>query len=149
MESLPAPPILRRRTVLNYFLGTTLGGTLCAILYPVLQFLIPPAVSEASESSVVAGTSGELKHGSAKIFRFGSQPGLLIKTPTGETRAFSATCTHLNCTVQYRPDIEHIWCACHDGHYDINGKNIAGPPPRPLEQYAVNFRGDDVIVSKG
>jgi cytochrome b6-f complex iron-sulfur subunit len=140
---------LKRRTVLNYFLGTTLGGTLSAVLYPVLQFLVPPAVSEASQSNVVAGTSGDLRQGSGKIFKFGSQPALLIKTPTGETRAFSAICTHLNCTVQYRPDMGHIWCACHDGHYDINGKNIAGPPPRPLEQYVVNFRGDDIIVSKG
>jgi Rieske Fe-S protein len=145
----PARRQVKRRTVLNYFLGTTLGGTIWAALYPVLQFLIPPEVSEASQSNVVAGTASELKHGSGKIFRFGSQPALLIKTPEGETRAFSAICTHLNCTVQYRPDIGHIWCACHDGHYDINGKNIAGPPPRPLEQYVVNFRGDDIIVSKG
>jgi Rieske Fe-S protein len=148
MENAPRRK-LTRRAVLNYFLGTTLGGTLWTVLYPVLQFLIPPAVSEASESNVVAGTSGDLKQGSGKIFKFGSQPGLLIKTPTGEIRAFSATCTHLNCTVQYRADIDHIWCACHDGHYDINGKNIAGPPPRPLEQYVVNFRGDEIIVSKG
>jgi cytochrome b6-f complex iron-sulfur subunit len=142
-------PQLKRRTVLNYFLGTTLGGTLWATLYPVLQFLVPPAVSEASQSSVVAGTSSDLSHGSGKIFKFGSQPGLLMKTATGEIRAFSATCTHLNCTVQYRADLEHIWCACHDGHYDLNGKNIAGPPPRPLEQYVVNLRGNDIIVSKG
>jgi Rieske Fe-S protein len=146
METRPQP---KRRVFLNYLLGTTVGGTLLAIIYPIIQFLIPPAVSEASQYNVVAGTSNELRPGSGKIFKFGSQPGLLIRTPTGEMRAFSAVCTHLNCTVQYRPDLEHIWCACHDGHYDINGKNIAGPPPRPLEQYVVNFRGDDVIVSKG
>jgi cytochrome b6-f complex iron-sulfur subunit len=140
---------MKRRSFLNYFLGTTVGGTMTAILYPIVEFLIPPALSEAAQSNVVAGTAGELRFGSGKIFKFGSQPGLLIKTPTGETRAFSAICTHLNCTVQYRPDLEHIWCACHDGHYDINGKNISGPPPRPLEQYVVNFRGDDIIVSKG
>ena len=64
-------------------------------------------------------------------------------------RAFTAICTHLNCTVQYRADLDHIWCACHDGHYDINGKNISGPPPRPLEQYVVNVRGDDIVVSRG
>jgi Rieske Fe-S protein len=134
---------------LNYFLGTSLGATLSAIIYPVIQFLIPPSVSEAAQSNVVAGTSTELRPGTGKIFKFGSQPGLLIKTATGETRAFSATCTHLNCTVQYRADLDHIWCACHDGHYDINGKNLSGPPPRPLDQYVVNFRGDEIVVSKG
>jgi Rieske Fe-S protein len=146
MENVPQP---KRRSFLNYLLGATLGGTVSAIVYPVIQFLIPPAVSEASQSNVVAGITNELKPGSGKIFKFGSQPGLLIRTPSGETRAFSAICTHLNCTVQYRADLEHVWCACHDGHYDLNGKNIAGPPPRPLEEYVVNFRGDDIIVSKG
>ena len=140
---------MNRRTVLNYFLGSSIGATISAIVYPVIQFLIPPVVSEAAQSNVVAATANELRPGTAKIFKFGSSPGLLLRTPTGDVRAFSAVCTHLNCTVQYRPDLEHIWCACHDGHYDINGKNISGPPPRPLEQYEVNVRGDDIIVSKG
>jgi len=115
----------------------------------VIQFLIPPVASEAAQSNVVAASANELRPGSGKIFKFGSQPGLLVRTPTGDLRAFSAVCTHLNCTVQYRPDLEQIWCACHDGHYDINGQNIGGPPPRPLEQYVVNLRGDDIVVSKG
>jgi Rieske Fe-S protein len=67
---------------------------------------------------------------------------------SGELRAFSAVCTHLSCIVQYRPDLTQIWCACHNGHYDLNGKNIAGPPPKPLEEYAVNVRGDKIVVSK-
>jgi cytochrome b6-f complex iron-sulfur subunit len=50
--------------------------------------------------------------------------------------------------VQYREDLQHIWCACHNGHYGLSGENIAGPPPRPLEEYAVNIRGDEIIVSK-
>ncbi|MBI4391409.1 MAG: Rieske (2Fe-2S) protein, partial [candidate division NC10 bacterium] len=70
------------------------------------------------------------------------------RTPAGELRAFSAVCTHLNCTVQYRPDLSHIWCACHNGHFDLTGKNIAGPPPRPLETFVVNARGNQIVVSK-
>ena len=52
----------------------------------------------------MAGKVGELKPNSGKIFRFGSRPGLLIRTASGEYRAISATCTHLGCTVQYRGD---------------------------------------------
>jgi len=90
----------------------------------------------------------EVKPNSGQIFRFGSQPGILVRSPEGELRAFSAVCTHLACIVQYREDLTHIWCACHNGHYDLNGKNIAGPPPRPLEKYDVNVRGDRMVVSK-
>ena len=71
-----------------------------------------------------------------------------MRTASGELRAFSAICTHLNCTVQYRDDLGHIWCACHNGHYDLNGRNIAGPPPRPLEALVVNVRGDQIVVRK-
>jgi len=91
----------------------------------------------------------DIKPNSGMIFKFGNSPGILIRTPTGELRAFSAVCTHLNCTVQYRTDLTEIWCACHNGRYNLSGKNVAGPPPRPLEAYAVNARGDQIVVSKG
>ncbi len=138
----------QRRSFINYLLGTSLGATALSILYPVVEFLIPPAISEAQQNNVLAAKAAELKPNSAKIFKFGTKPGILIKTPEGEFRAFSAICTHLNCTVQYKEDVQHMWCACHGGHFDLNGVNVAGPPPRPLEQYAVNLSGDDIVVSK-
>ena len=138
-----------RRSFLTWLLGTSLGATLLAALYPVFRFVIPPNVGEAPVNRVLAGKLSELPINSGKIFRFGSKPGILIRTAGGEVRAFSAVCTHLNCTVQYRPDFQHIWCACHNGHYDLQGKNIAGPPPRPLEGYRVDISGDEVYVTKG
>jgi cytochrome b6-f complex iron-sulfur subunit len=137
-----------RRVLLNAILGTSVGTTILAILYPVVRFLVPPRVAESAQRSVTAGTVGELKANEGKVFRFGSKPGLLVRTADGELKAFAATCTHLDCTVQYRPDMRHIWCACHNGHYDLNGGNLSGPPPAPLEQYDVNVRGDEVVVSK-
>jgi Rieske Fe-S protein len=110
--------------------------------------MIPPEVIEATQTSVVAGRVNELPPNSGKIFKFGNKPALLVRTPTGEYKAFSAVCTHLDCIVQYRPDLRLIWCACHNGQYNLSGKNIAGPPPRPLEEYAVNIRGEEIVVSK-
>jgi len=97
----------------------------------------------------MTGSCSVLRSAKRQPDAHGVQPGILIRTPSGEFRAFSAICTHLQCTVQYREDLRHIWCACHNGHYDLNGKNIASPPPRLLEQYTVNIRGDEVVVSKG
>jgi Rieske Fe-S protein len=73
---------------------------------------------------------------------------LLVRTADGEYRAMSAICTHLNCTVQYRSDVREVWCACHNGFYDLNGRNVAGPPPRPLESYDVHIKGDEIFVSR-
>ena len=143
-----SPPASGRRSFLNYLLGTSIGATLVAILYPISRFLVPPEVIEAAQNSVVAGKVSELAVNSGKIFKFGSKPGILIHSASGEFKALSATCTHLDCIVQYRPDQKQIWCACHNGQYSLNGKNIGGPPPRPLDEYVVNVSGDDIHVSK-
>jgi Rieske Fe-S protein len=105
-------------------------------------------VPESAVSSVtLAFTADDVPSNTGRIFKFGSRPGILVKTPGGELRAFSARCTHLDCTVQYREDLNHIWCACHNGHFDLSGRNIAGPPPRPLDQFDVNVRGSQIVVS--
>jgi len=138
-----------RRGFLNWFLGTSVGAMAASILYPLARYVSPPDVLEAQTDRVVAGKETDLKLNDGKIFRFGSQPGLLVRTAEGEYRAFSATCTHLNCTVQYRGDLRQIWCACHNGTYDLNGKNVGGPPPRPLEEYKVNVADGEIVVSRG
>ena len=139
-----------RRRFVNWFLGTSVGAFLLAVLYPVSRYLVPPEVGESTASTVTLPLKpDDVKPNTGQIFKFGSRPGILVRTASGELRAFSAQCTHLNCTVQYRADVSHIWCACHNGHYDLNGKNIEGPPPRPLDGFVVNVRGNQIVVSKG
>ncbi|MBD3299639.1 MAG: Rieske 2Fe-2S domain-containing protein [candidate division Zixibacteria bacterium] len=137
-----------RRRFLDVILGGGITALLVGIVYPVFRFIIPPEQPEADASRVVAAKTSELPPNSSKIFKFGKDPAILVHTKSGDYRAFAAICTHLDCTVQYRDDLEHIWCACHNGHYDLNGNNISGPPPSPLAQYEVTVRGEDIIVSK-
>jgi cytochrome b6-f complex iron-sulfur subunit len=137
-----------RRRLVEILLGGGLFASLASFFYPVLRYLVPPAVPDLGGDEVVACKTGDLKSNGSKIFRFGSRPALLLLTADGEYRALSATCTHLSCTVQYRSDLREIWCACHNGLYDLSGRNISGPPPRPLETYVVHIRGDEVVVSR-
>jgi len=137
-----------RRGFLNWFLGTSLGAMAASVLYPLARYVSPPDVPEAQTDRVVAGKEGDLKPNDGKIFRFGSQPGLLVRTAEGEYMAYSAACTHLNCTVQYRGDLKQIWCACHNGFYDLQGTNVGGPPPRPLEKFKVNVANGEIVVSR-
>jgi Rieske Fe-S protein len=137
---------LNRRSFLDYFLGSGVVALLGSVFFPVLKYIMPPPIPQAVQNDVVAGKVGELAPNAGKVFRFGNKPGILVRTPEGDYRAFSAVCTHLQCTVQYRDDFKHIWCACHNGHFDLTGRNIAGPPPRPLEEYRVEIRGEDLVV---
>jgi Rieske Fe-S protein len=149
MDTEQKPPVQKeRRRVVEILLGTGIVASIVSFLYPVLQYLVPPAVANLGGDELVAGKVGDLKLNGYKIFRFGSRPGILILTQDGEYHALSATCTHLGCTVQYRGDLREIWCACHNGLYDLSGRNISGPPPRPLQFYQVHVRGEDIVVSR-
>lgn len=132
-------------TWLTRIAGTVLGGF---ILYPVARYLVPPSTPEAATRRVLAARKDELAPGTSKTFPFGAQPGLLVHTADGKYRAYTAVCTHLGCTVQYRGDERVIWCACHNGRFDLEGRPISGPPPKPLDVYAVYEEGDDIIVQK-
>jgi Rieske Fe-S protein len=137
-----------KRDFLKYVLGGGIIAWLAAVLYPVLAYLNPPKQGEVEVSSVKAGKVKDIEKDSGTIVRFGNKPVILVRASSGEFRAFSATCTHLDCTVQYRKDLGVIWCACHNGKYDLAGRNIAGPPPRPLDEFKVIVQDEDVLISK-
>jgi Rieske Fe-S protein len=138
-----------RRDFLNVVVGASAAAVTGAMVYPLGLYLVPPEVTESTSNSVTLALSpDDIRPNTGQIFKFGSLPGILIKDAAGELLAFSAVCTHLACTVQYRPDLSHIWCACHNGHYDLNGRNIQGPPPSPLAKYAVNVQGGQIVISK-
>jgi cytochrome b6-f complex iron-sulfur subunit len=153
----PIPTIARaefdRRGFLDALLAVGFVSTAIAIVYPVSQFLIPPVSGEPATVSADAGKAATLKPNSARIFKFGSRPGIVVRTADGDVRAFSAVCTHLDCTVQYKPDTTQLWCACHNGTYDLGGNVVSGPPPRALEKFVVNVRGEpgdeEIVVSRG
>jgi Rieske Fe-S protein len=152
-----SPRLLSRRSLLDWMLGTSAGALLVSITYPVLRYLSPPRVPEATTRQVEAGpvNDPELLGRGFKIVRFGAEPVILIRVGEDDFRAFSATCTHLDCIVEYQRAERRIWCNCHGGQYDLTGRNVAGPPPRPLERYQVNrvARGprqpDELVVTRG
>lgn len=137
-----------RRNFINIFFGGSLVGTIVAFLYPVIRFILPPKQVESDVNKVEAAKVGELTPNSFKIFKFGNSPGILINTPSGELKAFTAICTHLACTVRYDGESETIHCPCHNGRFDLAGNVLSGPPPAPLEAYDVEISGDNIYVSR-
>ena len=126
------------------------------MIYPVLRFVSPPRIPEASTAQAEAGlvNDPELLANGFKIIRFGAEPVIVVRTGEADIRAFSATCTHLECIVGFNKERNRIWCNCHNGQYDLTGRNVAGPPPRPLTPYKVDIVTRDphqpgtIVVSK-
>jgi Rieske Fe-S protein len=161
-----APQSSSRRAWLLRSLNTAIAATVAAVLYPIVRFLWPRPATVSGAAEVVAPFRvSELPNAKNNPFDFGGKPCLVVLSlegakkkaegrplQTDDVRAFNAICTHLECTVAYRPDQGDIFCDCHDGVYDLNGKNISGPPPRPLQAYKVTLRGEpgqeEIIVSR-
>lgn len=141
-------PPKNRRSFLKWSMRLGFLGWLGSILYPISRYLVPPKIPEANISSIRVGSVNEFSSGTGTIFQFGRIPGILIRLANGQFKAFAGTCTHLSCIVQYRDDLNQIWCACHDGRFDLSGRNVSGPPPRPLEEYDVNLEEEEVWVTK-
>jgi len=140
-----------RRDFLTLLIGGGTLATLGAIVYPVVRYITPPPSGEANVTQLklpFKRAEIEADPRKSKTFKFGRDLGIILISDTGELKALAARCTHLDCTVQNRPDQGLLWCSCHNGKYDYNGRNISGPPPKPLEQFAVNVVGDDIFVSR-
>lgn len=136
----------KRRDFLNIVLGGGFIAWLGALLYPVFKYLEPPVVEEVKVSNIKIGAVEDMEKDSGKIVKFGNKPVIVIRKQNGDYLAFGAVCTHLDCIVQYRKDYGQIYCACHNGRYDLNGRVASGPPPAPLIKYGVAIKNDEVII---
>jgi len=139
-----------RRRFTNWLLGTSTGALLAAVFYPVTKFLTPPERTEAATNQVEAGPVNDpafLEKG-FKIVSFGAEPVIVIRVGAEEFRAFTATCTHLSCIVEYHKDKELIWCNCHNGNFNLKGQVVGGPPPNPLTQYDVHLISESPALPK-
>ncbi|MGC8743182.1 MAG: ubiquinol-cytochrome c reductase iron-sulfur subunit [Verrucomicrobiia bacterium] len=141
-----------RRTFSRIALGAA-GLCYAAMLgYPIYRYLESPvekAAKEAAVKEILLKDAHKLAPGAGMIFKFGARPAWLIHHKDGSWIALDAVCTHLGCTVKYEEQNNRIFCECHGGTYDpMSGKNIAGPPPRPLKQYKVQVTDSGVIVSR-
>jgi len=130
------------------FFSAGIAGWLGILLYPVYSYIKTPVLNESDINYLNLGPVNEMENNSSKLFKLNKKPALLIKTEQGELKALSAVCTHMQCTVQYSKEEKLIKCPCHFGRYDLNGKNISGPPPKPLAEFEVILKDNNIIVKK-
>jgi menaquinol-cytochrome c reductase iron-sulfur subunit len=58
----------------------------------------------------------------------------------------SNICTHLGCHVSWHPELKEFVSPCHDGHFDINGIETFGPPPRPLDEFQTRVEDGNLSI---
>jgi nitrite reductase/ring-hydroxylating ferredoxin subunit len=140
---------LQRRQFLGNMLccGGAALGTAAAV--PLVQYAGNSRRQPPPDYLVIDPVDYQLPPGTSKLLLYGSIPVLLLMTPApqSELRIFVATCTHLNCTVSYRAEKNCIFCACHEGYYDLAGRVVAGPPPQPLRTFFSKISGGKLVIA--
>jgi Rieske Fe-S protein len=94
-------------------------------------------------SGALSGTSA-IPVGGGKIFP--AQLVVVTQPTAGQFKAFSATCTHMGCTVNQIAD-GRIDCPCHGSEYSItDGAVLRGPAPKPLPAKQIKVTGDSIFL---
>jgi Rieske Fe-S protein len=135
-----------RRTVLKGILGAGLAAVTAPILYVFGRYISYVKTTDLTASIKIA--ANELSADTpSKMVNIDEEPVIVVMEEQG-IRAFSAKCTHLGCTVSFRPQQPGFFCKCHKGRYDLDGVNVPGTRPKhPLTELTVTESGDDLEIS--
>jgi Rieske Fe-S protein len=140
--------LITRRTFLNTLFGGWLVAFFMGTLFSLARFAFPTLGKEPDYVVLAKKDFEGLAANSIKRFHWGGSVGLYYKKVDGSVMALKGVCTHMECNVEYRPAEKRFYCACHQGWYDENGTNIAGPPPKPLEIFTVSEEGEKLIIAR-
>jgi len=138
--------ITSRRRFLDLLLGASVLGWLASVAYPIIRYLKPlPQTGPTGPTRLTRDEASKLEQNKFVIVPVSGQRVIVMQSQD-QLFAFSAKCTHEGCTVTYQPGQSIIWCPCHDGRFDMNGRVLSGPPPQPLTKYAAQRQPDGGIV---
>lgn len=147
----------------DFIKGTVaaIGGLLGALIgIPSVAYLLSPATQAPAENDAVIllgplenypiRTPTRFEFTQTKVNgweRTATNYGLfVVRQNESEVRVFSDICTHLGCRVSWHPDLQHYVSPCHDGHFDILGRNVSGPPPRPLDEFVTKIEEGNLFI---
>jgi Rieske Fe-S protein len=137
-----------------------IGGAIGAFVgIPSAAYLLSPAV-EATETDawISLGALEKYAPGTPTLFEFTrtsvngwertaiSYGAYILREGDSAVRVYSNVCTHLGCRVRWRPELKHYVSPCHDGHFEIHGGVVSGPPPRPLDEFKTRIQEGQLYI---
>ena len=140
----------------------TTRRTFCAdlLLTSTGLMLAAPALTKAvaAQDSMIAypprkiDGSELLLPGSGLYFNYPTRndAAVLVRFSDGEYRAYSRSCTHAGCSVDFDASSRCLKCPCHRGTFDARmGQVMYGPPRRPLDEIVLEMRAGGQLWAVG
>lgn len=150
---------ITRRNFLEKGIGVIAGAIAVGLGGAALTSIGAPAITNRREGKwIEAGNAEELIAGQFNRISilYDAKDGWLegkikqlvyVKVAGEEILALSATCSHLGCNVNYDEQSGQFKCPCHSGVYDATGKNISGPPPKPLTRLEAKIEDGKLFIN--
>ena len=147
-----------RRRFLTYVVGGVSGVIAAALAIPLVSYFLSPAFRKSKRLLTPIARKGDIPVGQPTFVNYEQRvrdgwnfttlsKGAWVLTRDGrDFIAFDPKCTHLNCPYYWDAEKKEFFCPCHNGRFDIDGKVVGGPPPRPLDRLNVTIEGDEILV---
>lgn len=131
------------------FLKETLGGWLALVIAPGGYALFRRWLSRDDSRKIGEVELGPIEHfesGTSRTVMMGVEKVLVVRTIEGTFYAVSSVCTHLGCSIRLEQSggRSEFACNCHDSRFDLDGVNLSGPAPGPLERFRVEAKGKEI-----
>lgn len=165
-------PTYTRRQFLKWGIYGVAGAVTIAVGVPTVLYFINPAFKGADSSQILVKlgevskfanattpqtVSTDYKYtdsfkqvnGTKQVFVRAKKAGA---SAAADFEILDPTCTHLGCAVTYNPPGQAIaknkfYCFCHGSVYNEDGKNVAGPAPKPLFSYKVILTDGQLAIN--
>lgn len=158
LETTESPGESSRRTFLAQVIGACLTFLAGLLGIPALGAAIAPALKREEATWFSLGGPEGFPEGVPKSvdFTVTRRDGWIettevksvwvVRQPSNEFVVYNSRCTHLGCVYHWQVDQNQFNCPCHAGVFGLDGRVLAGPPPRPLDTLPTRIEGGALQV---
>lgn len=151
-------PAGTRRRFFQWVTGAIAALIGLSLAVPLVGYVISPALRRRAQTWVDVGAIDELSVGSPKQLEYVAtvHDGYLetkmqkavwaIRQQDGQVTVFSPMCTHLGCGYHWDAEAHKFKCPCHGSVFDVSGRVVGGPAPRPLDALPSKVDGGRLLV---
>lgn len=144
-----SPPMIGRRDFVRHLpvlaAGLAAGGASASLTGCAGTPYVTPRVGPGTltiPASVLAETGDVFLQAPGM-----ERPIYVRRSPSGESTAVLASCTHRGC--QPEPAGDRLACPCHGSEFSFGGEVLAGPADRPLARFPVHEQGESIVIRVG
>lgn len=152
--------MLSRRQMLQGLIVGMNAIITATLAVPVIGYVLTPLLRKTGAAEWISlGLLSDFAGPEPKRieFRYASQVGYVAQEvreiayvvdqgADQEPLVLSPVCTHMGCNVLWNSEQRRFLCPCHGGQYEADGRNVAGPPPRPLARLPVKVENGSLMI---